>query len=272
MRFLALYDKYNQWVASHIVNTIRAFSPSTERPFVLGLPTGSSPLPIYRLLIDAYREDKVSFAHVITVNMDEYVGLPPNHEQSYHYFMQENFFKHIDINLDNTHIPDGMASNPEAEAQRYEVLIESLGGVQLFFGGVGSDGHIAFNEPWSSLGSQTRVKTLTNQTITDNARFFTHLEDVPTTAITVGIQTIMQAQEVLILAKGQAKSQAVYHAVEGPISSAWPLSVFQLHKKFTLVCDEAAVGEIRLKTLSYFAQIEAKLQPELQHYLVGYRA
>lgn len=270
MRFIALHNKYNQWVADYILNAIVQFAPTENKPFVLGLPTGSTPLPVYRLLIEAYEAGRVSFAHVVTINMDEYVGLPPTHPQSYHHFMRENFFKYIDIDSANTHIPNGVASNPEAEAQRYETLIQQLGGVQLFFGGVGSDGHIAFNEPWSSLGSQTRVKTLTNQTIADNARFFKKIEDVPTTAITVGIQTIMRAQEVLILAKGQAKAQAVYQTVDGPISSTWPLSAFQLHKKFTLVCDEAAAGEVKLKTLSYFAQKAAKLQPDLQEDLIGH--
>lgn len=270
MRFLSLYQGYNRWVANHIIDRINTFSPTAEKPFVLGLPTGETPLPVYHLLIDAYQQSRVSFEHVITVNMDEYIGLSPDHKQSYHYFMQENFFRHINIKPENCHLPNGAGKNPQAEAEKYENLIHSLGGVQLFFGGVGSDGHIAFNEPGSSLSSTTRIKTLTRRTLADNARFFDNPQDVPQKAITVGIQTIMNAKEVLILAKGLSKALAVHHAVEGAINNLWSISAFQQHPRFILVCDEMAATELKLKTLRYFAYTEGELTPELRHDIVCY--
>ncbi len=270
MRFLSLHQGYDQWVADYLIHKINTANPSAANPFVLGLPTGGSPLPVYQALIAAYQQGKVSFKHVVTINMDEYIGLDPAHPQSYRYFMQENFFRHIDILPENTHVPNGMAEDVEAEGRRYEALIADLGGVDLFFGGVGSDGHIAFNEPGSSLRSRTRIKTLTRHTLADNARFFDSIDDVPKTALTVGIQTVMDAKEVIILAKGLAKALAVYHAVEGAVNNLWPISMFQHHPHFVLVCDELAATELKLKTLRYFAFTEGELDARLREDLVCY--
>ncbi len=270
MRFVSLYQGYDRWVADYIVNSIKKAHPTEDKPFVLGLPTGGTPLPVYQHLIEAYQQGNVSFRHVTTFNMDEYIGLPPEHPQSYYHFMQENFFKHIDIKPENTHIPNGMAEDAEAEGKRYEELIASVGGIDLFFGGVGSDGHIAFNEPGSSLSSHTRIKTLTSRTLADNARFFDSIDDVPKTALTVGIQTIMDAKEVIILAKGLGKALAIHNAVEGAVNNLWPISIFQHHKHFILVCDELASTELKFKTLRYFAFTEGELNADLRDDLVCY--
>ncbi len=270
MRFLSLHQGYDKWVADYIIKKINQANTSADNLFVLGLPTGGSPLPVYQYLIEAYQQGKVSFANVATINMDEYIGLAPDHPQSYHYFMQENFFKYIDIKPENTHIPNGLATDINAEGKCYEQLITDLGGVDLFFGGVGSDGHIAFNEPGSSLRSRTRIKTLTRHTLADNARFFDSIDDVPKTALTVGIQTIMDAKEVIILAKGLGKALAVYNAVEGAVNNLWPISMFQHHEHFILVCDELAATELKLKTLRYFAYTEGELDAELRSDLVCY--
>ncbi len=270
MRFLSLYKNYDRWVANYIIDKINASNATADKPFILGLPTGGSPLPVYQLLIEAYQQGKVSFKHVVTINMDEYIGLPPEHPQSYHYFMQENFFQHVDILPENTHVPNGMADDIDAEALRYEQLISDLGGVDLFFGGVGSDGHIAFNEPGSSLSSRTRIKTLTRHTLADNARFFDSIDDVPRTALTVGIQTVMDAKEVIILATGLGKSLAIYNAVEGAVNNLWPISMFQQHPHFILVCDELAATELKLKTLRYFAFTEGELDANVRDDLVCY--
>lgn len=270
MRFISLYQNYDEWVANYIIDTINTAEPSANRPFVLGLPTGGTPLAVYQALIKAYQNGKISFRHVITVNMDEYIGLPPEHPQSYHYFMQKNFFEHIDILTENTYLPNGMASDIHDEAKHYEKRIADLGGIDLFFGGIGSNGHLAFNEPGSSLRSRTRIKTLTRRTLIDNARFFENHDEAPKTALTVGIQTIMEAKEVIILAKGLSKALAVHHAVEGAVNNLWPISSLQNHEHFILVADEQASSELKLKTLRYFAYTEGELCPELRPNLVCY--
>ena len=166
------YEACSVWAADYICKKIMDFAPAASKPFVLGLPTGSTPLGVYKELIKRHREGKISFKHVVTFNMDEYVGLSPDHPQSYHYFMYENFFKHIDISSANIHILDGMAKDTETECKKYEAAIAQYGKIHLFLGGVGADGHIAFNEPGSSLSSRTRQKTLTQDTIAMHARFF----------------------------------------------------------------------------------------------------
>lgn len=270
MRFLSLYQGYDEWVANYIIDKINAAAPTADKPFVLGLPTGGTPLAVYQQLIKAYQNGKVSFRHVATINMDEYIGLSPEHPQSYHYFMHKNFFGHIDILPENTHIPNGMTNDIDAEAQRYEQQIADLDGIDLFFGGVGSNGHLAFNEPGSSLRSRTRIKTLTRRTLIDNARFFENSDEAPKTALTVGIQTVMEAKEVMILAKGISKALAVHHAVEGAVNNLWPISALQNHEHFILVADEQASSELKLKTLRYFAYTEGELCPELRSDLVCY--
>jgi glucosamine-6-phosphate deaminase len=251
------YSGISTWVADYIVGKINQFSPTTERPFVLGLPTGSTPLGVYQKLIELYKEAKVSFQHVHTFNMDEYVGIPKSHTQSYYSFMWDNFFAHIDILPENANILNGNAPNLEAECEAYEAKIKADGGIQLFLGGVGADGHIAFNEPGSSLGSRTRVKTLTQDTIIANSRFFDNdVNLVPKTALTVGVGTVMDAKEVLIIVNGHNKAQALRQAVEGSVNHLWTITALQLHPKGIIVCDESATTELKVGTYRYFKEIE----------------
>ncbi len=251
------YDNCSRWAANYIAYKINGFHPTKDKPFVLGLPTGSTPLGTYKELINLYKDGKISFEHVITFNMDEYIGLDARHPQSYHYFMWENFFKHIDIKRENVHILNGMTKNYAKECQKYEDTIKKVGGIHLFLGGVGSDGHIAFNEPGSSLTSRTRVKTLTSETIKANSRFFDNdITQVPTTALTVGVGTITDAQEVMILATGANKARALHHAVEGSINHMWTISILQMHQHAIIVCDEDATKELKSDTVNYFKDIE----------------
>lgn len=246
-----------EWTADYIAKRINDFAPTAERPFVLGLPTGSTPLPTYKRLIDLYKSGKVSFENVVTFNMDEYVGLDENHPQSYHYFMQENFFKHINIKKENINILNGMAEDPIKEAAEYENKIKKYGKINLFLGGVGEDGHIAFNEPGSSLVSRTRLKTLTTDTRKVNARFFNNdMNKVPETALTVGVGTILDAEEVVILITGNKKARALQHAVEGGVSQMWTVSALQMHAKAILVADDDATDELKVGTVKYFKDIE----------------
>jgi glucosamine-6-phosphate deaminase len=247
----------SNWVANYIATRIQTFSPSAERPFVLGLPTGSTPLGTYTKLIELYKAGQVSFKHVVTFNMDEYVGIPKNHPQSYHSFMWENFFSHVDVLPENVNILNGNASDLEAECQAYEAKIKSLGGIHLFLGGIGADGHIAFNEPGSSLHSRTRIKTLTQDTIIANSRFFNNdVSLVPKLALTVGVGTVMDAHEVLIVVNGHNKAQAVQQAVEGSVNHMWTITALQLHQRGIIVCDESATVELKVGTYRYFKEIE----------------
>ena len=259
MRVLILenYDRLSVWAARYIAEKINTYKPTHDNPFVLGLPTGSSPLGTYKELIAMHKAGKVSFKNVVTFNMDEYMGIPKDHPQSYHYFMQENFFRHIDINPVNTHVPDGNATDPVAECRNYEEAIKRTGGIRLFMGGVGVDGHIAFNEPGSSLASRTKIKTLTSETRMANARFFDNdMERVPKTALTVGIGTIMDAEEVLILVSGENKARALRHAVEGAVSHMWTITALQMHPGAIIVCYQAATAELKVGTVRYFKDIE----------------
>ncbi|MEL3907347.1 MAG: glucosamine-6-phosphate deaminase [Treponema sp.] len=253
------YDTCAVWAADYICKKIKDFAPTADKPFVLGLPTGSTPLGVYKELIRRFQNKEISFKHVVTFNMDEYAGLSPDHPQSYHYFMHHNFFSHIDIDPAHIHILDGLAENPEEECKKYEEAIQNYGKIHLFMGGVGADGHIAFNEPGSSLSSRTRQKTLTQDTIAMNARFFDgDLNAVPKTALTVGIGTITDAEEVMILATGYNKARAVRYAVEGSVNHIWTVSALQLHPRALIVCDEAATDELRVGTVRYFKDIEQK--------------
>ena len=223
----------------------------------MGCPTGSSPLGMYKALIELYKEGKVSFENVVTFNMDEYVGLPEDHPESYHSFMWNNFFSHINIKKENVHILNGNAEDLEAECAAYEAAIEAAGGVDLFMGGIGPDGHVAFNEPFSSLQSRTRIKTLTTDTIIANSRFFDNdVNKVPKTALTVGVGTVMAAKEVLILCNGHNKARALHAAVEGPVCQEWTISGLQMHPHGIIVCDEAATAELKVATYKYFKDIE----------------
>jgi glucosamine-6-phosphate deaminase len=236
---------------------ISDFKPIPEKPFVMGLPTGSSPLGLYRELIAATRKGVVSFSNVITFNMDEYLGLSIDHPQSYKRFMKDNFFNAIDIKGENIHILDGMSPDPEAECRAYEEAIKAAGGIELFLGGIGNNGHIAFNEPGSSLKSRTRIVKLTDDTRKVNARFFNNdPTKVPECALTVGIGTVMDAREVLIIVSGRQKARALQAAVEGAVSQWCPLSCLQTHEKAIIVCDEEAAEELKYGTVKYFQDIE----------------
>ncbi len=247
----------SRWTARYIADAINRKAASTSAPFVLGLPTGSTPVETYKELIRLNREGYVSFANVVTFNMDEYVGLPEEHPQSYHTFMWENLFSHIDIKPENVNILNGNADDLEKECENYEKRIESAGGIDLFLGGVGEDGHIAFNEPFSSMSSRTRVKTLTEDTVLVNSRFFDgDINLVPRLALTVGVATILSAKEVVILAFGPKKARAVQQGVEGPYSHSWTITGLQTHRHGILVTDEEAAGELKVNTYRYFKSIE----------------
>lgn len=250
-------EKLATWAANHVAKRINEAKPTAEKPFMLGLPTGSTPLGMYKELIRLNKEGKVSFECVVTFNMDEYIGIPRDHEQSYHTFMWDNFFAHINIKPENTNLLDGNAADLDAECQRYEGKIASYGGIDLFIGGIGEDGHIAFNEPGSSLNSRTRVKTLTSDTIEVNSRFFNNdISLVPKTALTVGVGTIMDAREVMILANGAKKAQALKQGVEGSVNQMWTITALQLHRHGIIVTDEAACTELKVGTYRYFKDIE----------------
>ena len=248
------YDEMSDWAAEHIALAIN--NHKEERPFVLGLPTGSSPLGVYKRLIEMNKAGKLSFKNVVTFNMDEYVGLPKEHDQSYWYFMHDNFFDHIDIPAENINILDGMTSDPEEECRRYEEKIASYGGMDLFLGGCGVDGHIAFNEPFTSLNSRTGIRTLTEDTRIVNSRFFGNdMNNVPKTALSVGVGTVCDAKQVLILINGHNKARALRHCVEGGVDHAWTISALQLHKDGIIACDEAACGELKVDTYKYFKDV-----------------
>jgi glucosamine-6-phosphate deaminase len=251
------YDLMSKWIACYVARKINLNKPTPENPFVLGLPTGSSPLGTYRELVKLYQAGKVSFQNVVTFNMDEYVGLPEDHPESYHYFAKHNFFKHIDIPPENTHILDGNAPDLQKECEDFENKIEAVGGIDLFLGGIGEDGHLAFNEPGSSLTSRTRIKTLTLDTRIANSRFFDNdISQVPETALTVGLGTIMAAQEVLIMINGYKKARALYQVVERGVNHMWTGSMLQLHQHGIIVCDNEATMELKVGTVKYFKDIE----------------
>lgn len=257
------FDNLSQWAANYVASKIIAAKPTADKPFVLGLPTGSSPLGMYKKLIELNKKGIVSFQNIVTFNMDEYVGLPQDHPESYHSFMWNNFFSHIDIKKENVNILNGNASDLEKECAGYEEKMKSVGGIDLFLGGIGPDGHIAFNEPGSSLTSKTRIKTLTRDTIIANSRFFDNdINKVPKTALTVGVGTVMAAKEVLIMVNGHNKSRALAQAIEGSVNHMWTISALQMHPKAIIVCDEAATEEIKVGTYRYFKDIEgANLDP-----------
>ncbi|XP_065226316.1 glucosamine-6-phosphate isomerase [Planococcus citri] len=259
-------EEVANWTAKFVAKKINDFKPGPDKYFVLGLPTGSTPLGMYKKLIEFYKAGKVSFKYVKTFNMDEYVGLPREHPESYHYFMWHHFFKHIDIQPVNVHILDGNAESLEKECDDYEKKIVEAGGIHLFIGGIGPDGHIAFNEPGSSLVSRTRVKTLAQETLEANARFFDNdLSKVPKRALTVGVGTVMDAKEVMIIILGSHKAFALYKAIEEGVNHMWTVSAFQQHPRTIMVCDDDATLELRVKTVKYFKdlhQVHLKLIEE----------
>jgi glucosamine-6-phosphate deaminase len=252
------YDQLAKWTAAYIARKIVLFNPTPEKPFVLGLPTGSSPLGVYHELINLNKEGKVSFENVVTFNMDEYVGLAPEHPQSYHFFMWSNFFDHINIKKENVNILDGLAPDLKEECRNYEIKIAALGGIHIFLGGVGVDGHLAFNEPGSSLTSRTRAESLNYDTRLVNSRFFDNdFSKVPKTALTVGIGTVMDAKEVIVVVNGHNKARALQHLVEESVSHMWTSSALQLHPCSMVVCDEAATYELKVGTYKHFLSVES---------------
>ena len=252
------YEGASVWAAAYVARAINQFKPTARRPFVLGLPTGSSPLGMYKELIRLNKAQKISFANVVTFNMDEYVGLPKTHPQSYYSFMWDNFFSQIDIKASNANILNGNAKDLEGECARYEKKIRSYGGIQLFVGGIGPDGHIAFNEPGSSLASRTRVVRLTPDTRVANSRFFENDPNkVPETALSVGVGTVMDAREVLIIVNGANKARALRHAIEEGVNHMWTISALQMHPNGIIVCDDDATLELRVGTARYFKDVEA---------------
>ena len=238
------------YVAQYIVDRIQAFNPTPQNPFVLGLPTGSSPIGVYKLLVEKHKAGQISFRNVITFNMDEYVGIPRDHPESYHSFMWKHFFSHVDVHPENVHILNGNAPNLEAECVAFENAIKQAGGIDLFLAGIGADGHIAFNEPGSSLASRTRVKTLAYDTILANSRFFGgDIEKVPKMALTIGVQTVLEAREVVVIVLGQGKALALQHCIEQGVNHMWTLSSLQLHPHPMIVADDDATLELQVKTV-----------------------
>ncbi|MFO7871519.1 MAG: glucosamine-6-phosphate deaminase [Kiritimatiellia bacterium] len=251
------YGELSRWTASCIASAIKKFNPGPDKPFVLGLPTGSSPVGTYEELISLHKKGDLSFENVVTFNMDEYVGIPEDHPESYHSFMRKNLFDHVDIPDENVNILDGNAADLKAECAGYEKKIEQYGGIRLFLGGMGADGHLAFNEPGSSLCSRTRVKSLTCDTIAANSRFFGgDVDKVPKSALTVGIGTVMDAEQVVLVVNGHNKARALRMCVEGGINHMWTASILQMHPRAVIVCDEEASGELRADTVKYFKDIE----------------
>jgi len=237
------------WAARFVADLVRK-TPAC----VLGLATGGTPLGTYQELIRLHRDEGLDFARVTTFNLDEYVGVPEDHPQSYRYFMQENLFRHVNLIAEKTHVPDGLTLDFEAGCERYEEMIRAAGGIDLQILGIGSDGHIAFNEPGSSLGSRTRVKTLTGETIRDNARFFGSEDQVPRLAITMGVGTILESRRCLLLATGPAKAAAVRSALEGPVTAQVTASALQLHRDVIVVLDEEAGSWLTRR--EYYAEVE----------------
>ena len=243
MRIIVVKDKTA--MGERAADLVEAEMQGHPNP-VIGLATGSTPLPLYQELIRRHQEDGLDFSTTITFNLDEYVGLPPEHDQSYRSFMNTNLFDHINIVKKNTHVPDGLADDVEAFCSEYEWMIDDCGGIDLQVLGIGGNGHIGFNEPGSSLGSLTRIKTLTQKTIDDNARFFEKKEDVPTLAITMGIGTILDAAKCILLANGANKADAIQAACEGPVTAMCPASALQIHRYATLVVTEDAASKLTL--------------------------
>ncbi len=239
------YDELSRTAAGIIRDQVTA-KPNS----VLGLATGGTPIGTYKELIRMHKEEGLDFSKVTTFNLDEYVGLGPTHEQSYHYFMHENLFNHINVNPDNIHVPSGVARDFESYCQSYEEEIKGAGGIDLQLLGIGGDGHIAFNEPGTSLASRTHIETLDEQTIKDNARYFDKPEDVPRFAITMGVGTILDVKAILLIANGEKKSDVVAAFIEGPITSQVTSSALQLHPRVTVVLDEPAAS--RLKRIDYY--------------------
>lgn len=251
---LIIIEKDDAAVTAYAYTWLRARLQRKPRT-VLGLATGSTPLRLYRAMIEGYQRGELDFSQVITFNLDEYIGLSRTHPQSFYYFMHEHLFKHVNLRPENIHFLDGLPDNVEAHCEAYEAAIRAAGGIDVQILGIGRDGHIGFNEPTSSLCSRTRDKTLTRETIEDNRRFFGPGEEVPRWALTMGVGTILDAREVLLLACGPAKARAVAAMAEGPVTALCPASALQLHPRVTVVCDEAAAAGLQYQ--EYYRWMQA---------------
>ena len=234
-------------IAADMITAAVKKNPKT----VLGLATGSTPVPMYKEMIKAVKAKKVSYKAAKSWNLDEYVGLPPTHDQSYRYFMDKNLFDSIDIKKSNTHVLNGLAKDVDRECKSYEAAIKKAGGIDIQVLGIGSDGHIAFNEPGTSLASDTDVVYLTPQTIKDNSRFFKSAKDVPTRALSRGVGSILKAKKIILLAFGKNKADAVKGCVEGPVSQFCTASALQMHADTWVFCDREAAS--KLKLAKYYA-------------------
>ncbi|MBR4592774.1 MAG: glucosamine-6-phosphate deaminase [Elusimicrobiaceae bacterium] len=241
MHLLVSKQNVSVWAADYIQSCLNAFAPTQQKPFVLGLPTGGTVLDMYARLRILFQQGKIDFQHVITFNMDEYIGLSPDDPQSYHAYMQQQLFKAVNLQAQNTFLPDGCATDLAAQCRAYENAIKQAGGVRLWIGGIGHNGHIAFNEPGTPFDSRTRAVSLADRTRQANARFFNgDISRVPSQAITVGIGTLLEAQELLFLATGSQKAQAVSKACQSEIPPQWPITALRLHPRATLAVDQEA--------------------------------
>jgi len=250
------HNEISNWTAAYIAGKINEYNPTPNKPFVLGLPTGSSPIGTYKNLIDMHKAGKVSFKNVVTFNMDEYVGIPGNHPESYRSFMFTTFFNHIDIKPENINLLNGNANDPGKECEDFEEKIQMVGGIDLFMGGMGGDGHLAFNMPGSSIQSRTRLVNLNYDTLLANSRFFdNNINKVPKQALTVGVQTVMEAREVVIIVNGYKKARALQKVVEEGVNHMWTLSALQNHPNGIIVCDEEATMELKVGTVKYFREV-----------------
>lgn len=233
------YDELSKRAARIIADVIK-----NKPNLVLGLATGGTPMGCYQELIRMHREKELSFSGVVTFNLDEYIGLPPTHPQSYRYFMDENLFRHVNIKMENTYVQDGLSDDPQRTCKEFEELIKRAGGIDLQLLGIGANGHIAFNEPSSPFDSRTRVVNLLERTIKDNARFFKSIEEVPRQALSMGMETIMEVRKIILLASGAGKAGAVAKSIEGPITTDVPASILQRHPDCTFILDEAAASKL----------------------------
>ncbi len=240
------YDELSKKAAEIVASTIR-----NKPNLVLGLATGGTPMGCYRELIRMHREEGLDFSEVVTFNLDEYIGLSPDHPQSYRYFMDENLFRHVNIRMENTHVPDGMSKDPRKTCEEYEDAIRKVGRIDLQLLGIGSNGHIAFNEPSSPFDSRTRVVSLSERTIKDNARFFKSIDEVPRQALSMGMGTTTEARKIILLASGAGKAEAVAKSVEGKITTDVPASVLQKHPDCTFILDEEAASKLSGKVTKF---------------------
>jgi len=251
------YEALSKWTAYYIAREISRFQPTAEKPFVLGVPAGQSPIGTYQQLISLNQEGSVSFQNVVAFGLNEFVGIPQDHPHTYHSGLWNNFFSQIDIPAENVRLLDGNAQDLEKECAHFESEIQRLGGIRLFLGSVGPDGHIGFNEPGSSLSSRTRIKTIMSGARAANAHLFGNdINKVPKTGLTMGVATIMEAQEVVMVISGLNKARALQQIVEAEINHMWTVSMIQLHRHGIIVCDDEATMELKVGTVKYFKDIE----------------